>query len=89
MTKRKSFKRNAIASSNNYQRSKKAHREFLLDNHNNNAEYFKELKETVVVTTHTKVTIKKVVTVKVFGKTMILTADEIANRNIDSTLIID
>ena len=89
MTKRNKFKRNAVASSNNYQRSKKAHREHLLDNHNNNAEYFKELKETVVVTTHTKVTINKVVTAKVFGKTIVLSAAEVASRNIDSSLIID
>ena len=87
MTKRKKFKRNAIASSENYNLRRKIHREFLRENHESNSEYFDYINDTIVVSVKTQITVTKVTT-KCFGKTIVLDAKEVAARHLDSTIII-
>lgn len=75
---RKRFKTNRLCSSDNYSLSRKLHREFLKDEHNNNAVVIEQ-----IVTKHC---IKKAY-VKCFGELVPITLDEARNIETIATVI--
>lgn len=69
---RKRFNRAAVCSSSNYESSKKAHREFIKEQHIVNAE--------VLTIVSTEVVIKKQAFISVFGKLIPISEQEIVQH---------
>lgn len=66
---RNRYKMNRIASSDNYQLSKKMHSQYIRDWHNNNVEVVKEVSTTILV--------KETKYVRVFGKLIPISEEDL------------